>query len=302
MIERGRRDKIFLRCGLLGALPLLAGCGLFSSKPALPKHASIEHVAKPETDFAALVDHADVIYFPSDRAASGARTEPAALLVEALEHSGKPLAIGWDLIDASQQSLLDEIRANPAAKRPPLIDELDIIGSGRAREHCRAALRDAPSSTRLLALRCPASLIMKLATGETPTPEETRFLPRGYRTAPGGLEAYAEHLAPHRGGTTDAALANSYGALVLNRQFIAEQIVHRFREVAGSKLLVFLAASDLEEGRGVPTYVAQKISLRQLVLGSDRPNESSNRLLTGRSRDRRRGFEIVDRAPVATHD
>ena len=56
---------------LLVSACALCGCS-FSGKPPLPKHASIEHLGKPAgTDFAAVVENADVIYFPTNRAASG---------------------------------------------------------------------------------------------------------------------------------------------------------------------------------------------------------------------------------------
>jgi hypothetical protein len=67
------------------------------------------------------------------------------------------------------------------------------------------------------------------------------------------------------------------------QQFAAERIVRHFR-VAGiqSKLLVFLRADDLEAGRGVPRYVAQKMELRQLVLDSGDAARAKPKLLTRR--------------------
>lgn len=299
---RGSATSYGLRLVLLSALILLGGCALFSGKPSLPRHASIERLEKPVTNFAPLVADAEVVYFPGNRTASGARSEPAALLLEALEQTGKPLAIGWDLIDASQQPLLDQIQAQPNEQREELITRLEIIGSGRAREHCREVLRRAPAGIRQLALRCPPSLIVKLASGEAPTAEEEKSLPRGYRTPPGGFESYAERVITGH-GVNNATVAEAYRALLLSQQFIAERIVRHFREVGdASKLLVFLGPSELDEGRGVPAYVAQKLRLRQLILGSDMPNESRTKLLTWQNEPSRPGFQVVDRAPISARN
>ena len=61
---------------------LISGCGLFSGKPALPRHAVIEGGSAPGgvTDYTALVANAEIVYFPAERAASGARAEPSAML------------------------------------------------------------------------------------------------------------------------------------------------------------------------------------------------------------------------------
>lgn len=268
-----------LRClaVVLGVLAL-SGCSIFSSKPALPRHAAIETREAPSvgTDYVALVANAEVVYFPAERAAFGGRAEPSARLLDAFRRNGAPFAIGWDLLDASQQPLLDELQAATGAEREDVIRRLEIVGSGRAREHCRAVLRD----ERLvglphLALGCLPVYLAKLETRERLTPEEDKQLPRGYTAPPGGVEAYYERL------TRGDGLGRSYRAQVVAQQFAAEQIVRHFRSAGmQSKLLVFLRASDLEAGLGVPRYVAQKLSVRQLVLDSSGTAATRAKLLT----------------------
>ncbi|MDQ6766145.1 MAG: hypothetical protein M3Z22_08620 [Verrucomicrobiota bacterium] len=212
-----------------------------------------------------LIADADVLYFPGDRAASGSRSEPAAMLLAALEESGKPLAIAWDSIAADQQSLLDELQTTPSGQRDELIARLEIAGTGRAREHCRAVLRDAAVGVRELALGCPAAMLAQFTPAKAaPVREE----------------------------------AGSARARTFAQQFAAEQIVRYFRGAPGeNKLLGFLDRADLEEERGVPTYVAQKLPLRQLVFGSGARSRRGERLLTG-LRGRGGIFEVVDRAPI----
>lgn len=253
-----------------------------ASKPSLPRHASIERMERPteQTNFDLVVHSADVIYFPSERAVFGARAEPAALLMEAVERSGFPFAIAWDLIDVSQQPLLDSLPTTEGAAREDLIARLDLVGSGRTREHCRSVLRHirAPGVTHL-ALRLPPATIGRIALAGSLTAEEETLLPRGFSPPRGGLESYAERLRGRSPG--DAALSASYRVEVLRQQFIAERIVRQLRAAGkGSKLVVFLSGSNLRPESGVPFYVAQKSRVRQLVLASDVQELEQPRLIT----------------------
>ena len=281
-------------------LLLYQGCAFFAGKPALPKHASIEELQKPATptDFSAVVESADLIYFPRDRVTSGVRSEPAALLREALEKTGRPFVIGWDLIDAAQQPLLDEISTQIGAAREESIGKLDLVGSGRAREHCRAALREpGPAGIKHLALRCPALLLRKVAASEPFAAEERELLPRGYKRPRGGMEGYAERMA--NPNPADPALIRLYRTELVRQQFAADRIVSHLRgSPDGTKALLFLAETDLSTDEAVPYYVAQKLRVRQLVLGSDAPQKERAKLLTNRRS--RRALEIVDRAPIAS--
>ena len=281
-----RASRAALACAraiCLVSLLATQGCTIFSSKPPLPKRASIEHGAQPtaETDYAALVGQADIIYFPRERAASGARSEPAALLLEALQQPGQPFAIAWDVIDATQQPLLDQLPGAAERIRENAIGQLEPAGSGRAREHCRAVLRDPRfTQTRHFALGLPRALIAKFRASENLTPEEQQQLPNGFTPPAGGFEALAERLASAR-GVHHRAAAGIYRAQLASQQYAAEQIVRYFRSGAASgRLLVFLRGEDLAAGAGVPYYVAQKINVRQLVLDSNATRGAPAQLLT----------------------
>lgn len=284
-VRRNRTSPrdLFLLFALLLASGFLAGCGSSGNRPPLPQHAAVSAFEQPaQTNFAAIVEHADIIYFPSDFAAFGARAEPAALLLEALENSGHPLAIAWDLIDASQQDLLDQLQSASGAAREEIIARLELVGSGRTREHCRAVLRNLPEPAgKQIALRLPPTLIAKIASGAPLNAEEENFLPRDYRGPAGGLENFTERLRTGAGG--DAGAARAYRVELVRQQFIAETIVRYLRGApSGGRLLVFLASSDLRTDSGVPFYVGQKSRLRQLVLGPDAPVAASPRILTQR--------------------
>lgn len=294
------RCKLPLFCICFGAI--LQSCAFFPGKPPLPKQASFEQLGRgaTEADFAAAVREAEIVYFPQDRISSAARSEPAARLLEAFEQSGTPFAVGWDMVDASQQSLLDELSHKAAEGRERLIARLDLAGSGRAREHCRALLREGPTAgARHLALRCPAALLAKLSEGERLNADEEQLVPHGFTSPVGGLQAYTERMAGMR-EASDRNPAAAYQAELLQEQFAAELIVQHLRNTnAGAKLLVFAEGTDLQSGRGIPFYVAQKLPVRQLVFGRD---DTGARLLTEGRRRQARSFQIVDSAPAAGRD
>jgi hypothetical protein len=270
----------------------IAGC---ASKPALPKRATLDSAGSSESqpDFAATVAGADVIYFPSERAASGARSEPAALLLEALQSSGTPFAIAWDLISADQQPLLDQLATEQVAGREKLVARLEIDGTGRAREHCRAVLRETQAAgIRHLALR----LRERPSAGGALEAEEQPTM--RFRPAPYGLDTFAERMTAAE-SLSGRDVAAAYRARLTSEQFAAEQIVRFFQTRGIPKLLVFMQTGDLESNDGVPFYVAQKLNLRQVVLGANAPRSSRAKLLTSRHG---LGFQIVDGAPATRRE
>jgi hypothetical protein len=144
---------------LIALLASCASCAFFYRQPALPKHAAIEVTEMPRTDekFAALVQNADIIYFPTELLGPPPRIEPATKLVEALQRDGDSFAIGLDLIGGEDQTLLDQW-AKRELSAENLISRLHFFGTERERENCRALVGEAKDwDTRFLALRCPAA-------------------------------------------------------------------------------------------------------------------------------------------------
>ena len=283
---------------VVGAVVLLNAC---AGKPPLPKYASVEEAARGSSteNFAALVPDADVVYFPVESASHGGRSDPAARLLEALRQTNAPLAIAWDLVSVSQQPILDELQAAQGSRREELIAQLDLEGTGRAREFCRSLLR-APerASLRHVALGAAPATLAKMRAGGSLEGDEQAQLPRGFRTPPNDYEAFTERLASIRSATGDVSAL--YRAHLFAEQYAADKIAQHFASNAGGKLLVFLRQSDLEPGRGVPFFVAQRVQLRQLVLGSDRLANRRGKLLTDGGVGSGGGsLEVVDRAPGA---
>ena len=122
--------------------------------------------------------------------------------------------------------------------------------------------------------------------------------PHGFHPPPGDFERFAERFSAAR--MNETGLRAAYEAALLVEEFAADRIFGYFREHRDEKLLVFVDRRHLENNRGVPYFVAQKIKARQLVLDSQ-----SNRLQLLALRNRRAfpwRLEIIDGSPRAGSD
>lgn len=275
-------------------------CGFFYRQPALPKHAAIESGEAPEADekFAALVQNADIIYFPTELSGLMSPSEPAMRLLEALRRNGNVFAIGWDLIGVEEQPLLDQWVKRQLSNEN-LISRLHLFGPARERENCRALLSESKeSSVRFLALRCPVDLLAPTRSEVTPNVLARPEFPRGFHPPPGDFQRFAERFSAAR--MNETGLRAAYDAALLVEEFAADRISGYFREHRDEKLLIFIHRRHLENIRSVPYFVAQKIKARQLVLDSQ-----SNRLqlLAWRSRRGSRWrLELIDGSPGTGSD
>src|SRR5436190_779651 len=149
----------FRQAVLLALIVASSGCSFFSGPPALPRPAAIETRAMPRADarFAALVENADIIYFPTELLGSEPLPGPASRLMEALKASGNSFAIGWDFIAVEEQTFLQQW-ANGEISTDGLLSRLDLPGTERGREKYRALLVEGKKwRARFLALRPPGA-------------------------------------------------------------------------------------------------------------------------------------------------
>ena len=156
---RCRRARNF-RASLLVIVLSCTSCVFFPSQPPLPKRAAIESTTAPRDDdrFAALVQQADIFYFPTELLGPAVSSEPAWKFVEALRKSASSFALGWDVLDGEQQPLLDEW-TNRQVPIEKFTSQIRFFGSVRDRENCRAFLRETRSfGVRQLALRSPETI------------------------------------------------------------------------------------------------------------------------------------------------
>lgn len=265
-------------------------------KPALPKHAAIDVAADADEaeNYSALVDRADVFYFPVEHLADGARDSSVKLLT-AMQNVAE-CAVAWDLIDGDGQQLLDRWSQRQLSTEE-LIAQLHLGGTETERENCRAILRgSAAERVRHFALRCPDRILAKLRrAGELEATADVE-LPSGFTIANGDYESFAAQL-PRAHGVAEHELRNLYRAYVVSEQFAAERIVMHLSDHPRSKVLVFVHRRYLDSTRGVPQFVAQKTKRRQVVL-EPKPASSRADLLASISQLRGGLVQVVNRAPA----
>ncbi|HEX7517933.1 MAG TPA: ChaN family lipoprotein [Chthoniobacterales bacterium] len=270
----------------------------------MPKHAAIESRETPQADekFAALVQNADIIYFPTELPGPASRSAPATKLVDALQRSENSFALGWDLIGGEEQALLDQW-AKRQLSTENLIPRLHLSGTAGERENCRALLGETKErAVRFLALRCPADLLAAARSEATLDALALLEIPRGFHPPPGDFQRFAERFLTAR-GMNETGLRAAYETALLAEEFAAERIVGHYREQRDEKLLIFIHRRHLGSARGVPYFVAQKIKARQLVLDSQPHRSSPSQLLALRGHC---GvlwrLEIIDGSPRAGSD
>ena len=254
-----------LRAVLLFGVGLFSGCSLFLRQPPLPRHAGIDVTDAADEKFAALVENADIIYFPSESVATAGRAGTAWKLLETLQRNGGLFALGWDLI-------------GPAGD----------ADNGLLREARRVG-------AHILALRCPPEITAAMSS-------DAAGISQSFEPPPRDFENFARRPSAH--GMSEAKLRAAYEAALLAEEFAAARIAGHFREHPDQKILVFVRGDQLGRNHGVPYFVAQKTRARQLVLDSQPHPSSRSRLMAwdGSLLRQPRRLEVVDGAPLAAGD
>lgn len=93
---------------LVAAAFLLSSCSLFHREPPLPRRAVIESHGSEEK-FVDLIQETDIVYFPSEAAVFGSRSDAVWKLLDALRDSGS-FAVSWDWTsnERDRRDFLDE--------------------------------------------------------------------------------------------------------------------------------------------------------------------------------------------------
>ena len=80
---------------LLVVAILFSNCSFFHREPPLPRRAVVEATGS-EQKFASLIEEADIIYFPSEAAVFGSRSDATWKLLDALRRDGESFVLAWD--------------------------------------------------------------------------------------------------------------------------------------------------------------------------------------------------------------
>ncbi|HEY0791457.1 MAG TPA: ChaN family lipoprotein [Chthoniobacterales bacterium] len=255
----------------LGSLPVvlclaLPGCVQWGTvKPVVRTDVTVAEFAATPAPVPETVRAADVIYVGEIHDDSGHHAYEAKL-IQTLAQARLPFVVGWEMFGRSQQALLDRYDRHR-------LSQLQLI---RATGFQRSWAVYSPWYGRILEetrrykianlpLNAAPALVHKVARGEPLTPEEQAQLPKGFHAQKGAFQNFAAMMGAHPGvGTGD--LHRFFAAQSVWEQTMAAAIVEFRVAHPSTRVVVLTGRGHLQDGFGIPAYVAQKLNVHQLVL------------------------------------
>jgi uncharacterized iron-regulated protein len=190
-------------------------------------------------------------------------------LIRSLHRQGKPVTIGMEMVDVTQQAALNEYL------------EKKIFWSEFSRRTAfdRGWGKTSPAYRRILswcrrnkvpviALNAPQTVTRKLARGASLSGEERQFLPT-CAEPPGGFEQFRGAMAGHGNG---GSLRRYYEAQRTWDETMAGRILSWLPDHSGT-LVVLLGRFHADPRTGVPWYVARKSRVTQVIFYPVRKQE-----------------------------
>lgn len=207
---------------------------------------------------------ASVVYLP-ERHDSDADHRFQLRALRELAGSERPLAVGMEMFDVTQQPDLDawfrrEIPTRELFRRTGF-DQGWARYSGwyrRILDWCR------DHRIAVIALNAPRRVTRAVAQGATVPEPDRRFLPVGIRRPPGGFEAFAKIFPAH--GAHGGDLGNFYEAQLTWDMTMARRVAGFLEENPGWRLAVLAGNGHVETGYGIPWFVARLDPAPQLIL------------------------------------
>jgi uncharacterized iron-regulated protein len=175
-------------------------------------------------------------------------------------------AVAWEMFDRSQQPALDRFNEHKMA----LDDLITETGFQKSWGRYTSMYADILQTTvkarvRNIALNASPELAHKLARGEELSPVEDNQVPKNFTVPEGAYQNFVEMLRDHP-GLQSGDLSRFFAAQNLWDQTMAKTILEFRQSHPKTKLIVLAGRDHVKGGYGIPNYVAQKSSAKQLVL------------------------------------
>jgi uncharacterized iron-regulated protein len=218
-----------------------------------------------DVEFWRAVGVADVIYVGETHSDQRSHQYELDLIREMMRH-GIRFAVGWEMFDRGQQADLDRFD-----RRNLSLDELFAqtgfqTSWGRYSPLYAELLRTTQNGRiKNVALNASPSLAHKLARGEPLSPDEENEIPKEFTVPAGAYENFVQLLGDHP-GMQPSDLSHFFSAQNLWDQTMAKTILEFRRKYPKTKLLVLTGRGHVKGGFGIPNYLSQKSSARQLML------------------------------------
>jgi uncharacterized iron-regulated protein len=208
---------------------------------------------------------ADVVYVGETH--SDRRSHEYELdLIRGMMRRGIRFAVGWEMFDRSQQTDLDRFDRHNLSLDNLLAQTGFEKSWGRYSPLYGELLRTTQNGKiKNVALNASSSLAHKLARGEPLSSDEESRIPKEFTVPAGAYENFVQLLGDHP-GVQESDLSHFFLAQNLWDQTMAKTILEFRQRYPKTKLLVLTGRGHVKGGFGIPNYVSQKSSARQLVL------------------------------------
>jgi uncharacterized iron-regulated protein len=186
-------------------------------------------------------------------------------LVRGLLKRKVKFAIGWEMFDTTQQAAIDGW-AWRAISLSKMLAETDFqkhwgIYSPAYEQILRMAGK---AGVPNLALNAPPELPHKVARGESLTAKERALIPIGFTPSEAGYRNFVAMMGGHP-GMNEADLRHFFAAQNIWDQTMAGRILEFKARNPKILLVVLTGRGHVSGGFGIPFYVRQKATLKQVI-------------------------------------
>jgi uncharacterized iron-regulated protein len=175
-------------------------------------------------------------------------------------------AVGWEMFDRTQQSDLDRFNEGKLSLAE-LFARTGFEKSWAIYSPLYAKILETTAHAKIpnLGLNAPTALAHKVALGEPLSPDEKKQIPTEFRIATGAYRHFVGLLGEHP-GMNARELPRFFAAQNVWDQTMAKAILVFNKRNPGTKFVVLTGRGHVQDGFGVPNYVHQKSTAKQLVL------------------------------------
>jgi uncharacterized iron-regulated protein len=245
--------------------PVLLATWFSLSSCAIHSGVKSSAVSPTDAEFWQGVAVADVIYVGELHSDRG-NHEYELDLIRGMARRGIRFAVGWEMFDRSQQADLDRFDHHKLSLDDLLAQTGFEKSWGRYSPLYSEMLRTiGKAKIRNVALNASSSLAHKVARGEPLSPNEANEIPNEFSVPAGAYQNFVQLLGDHP-GMQESNLSRFFAAQNLWDQTMAKTILEFRQKYPKTKLLVLTGRGHVKGGFGIPNYVSQKSSAKQLVL------------------------------------
>jgi aminopeptidase N len=218
---------------------------------------------------------ADVVYVGEVHDDQNNHQYELELVRGALAHHLR-IAIGWEMFTRSQQRSLDQFDRHRISLEE-LLAQTGFQRSWGVYSPLYAKILGLTSETdvRNIALNASNDLVHRVAMGEALSPEEQDQLPEGFAVSSRAYDNFIRLMGNHP-DITETDLRRYFNAQNIWDQTMADSILAFHQQNPKTKLIVVTGRGHIQNGFGVPSYVAQKSKLKQLLLFPPAKNDVTN--------------------------